>query len=268
MTRLTYDHLCAGIVAQTDLLRSHIAGADMADMTVPVPSCPGWNVGQLVRHLGGGQRWAEEIVRTRPSRPPSDDHFRDLSPYAHEDPAVLDGWLAEGAALLAGTLSAAGPDMEIWTPLPDAGRTTAFWARRFAHETLIHRADAALALGAAYVVAPEVAADAVDEWLDLASLPQMLEFHPQWRELLGPGRTLRFQATDAPPDVAADWLVDLTGDAIAWRPGPEEAAVTVRGPLTDLLLLLYRRYPEPAEGTGVVGDARLFDFWQERVAFG
>ncbi|MGH4014867.1 MAG: maleylpyruvate isomerase N-terminal domain-containing protein [Pseudonocardiaceae bacterium] len=53
MTLLSYDRFCSEIVAQTDLLRSCIEGADL---TVPVPSCPGWNVGQLLRHLGGGQR--------------------------------------------------------------------------------------------------------------------------------------------------------------------------------------------------------------------
>ena len=53
---LSYDRYCAEIVAQTDQLRSHIEGADL---TVPVPSCPGWNLGQLLRHLGGGHRWVE-----------------------------------------------------------------------------------------------------------------------------------------------------------------------------------------------------------------
>ena len=62
-TPVDYERLCSEIVAQTDLLRAHIA-MEGADMTLPVPTCPGWNVGQLVRHLGGGQRWAETIVRT------------------------------------------------------------------------------------------------------------------------------------------------------------------------------------------------------------
>ncbi|HEY2286560.1 MAG TPA: maleylpyruvate isomerase N-terminal domain-containing protein, partial [Streptosporangiaceae bacterium] len=58
MTVLSYDRCCAEIVAQTDLLRSALDGADL---TVPVPSCPGWNVGQLARHLGGAQRWAAGV---------------------------------------------------------------------------------------------------------------------------------------------------------------------------------------------------------------
>jgi hypothetical protein len=43
------------------------------------------------------------------------------------------------------------------------------------------------------------------------------EVHPRMRELLGPGRTIHLHATDTPPQAAAEWLVDLTGDAIVWR---------------------------------------------------
>ncbi|GAA0492181.1 maleylpyruvate isomerase family mycothiol-dependent enzyme [Streptomyces olivaceiscleroticus] len=262
MTRMTFDRHCGEIVAQTDLLRSHIQGADLS---VPVPSCPGWTVNQLLRHLGGAQRWAAETVRGRVTEPLPEGHFRDLSPYVGEDPATLDGWLAEGAGELADALREAGPDAELWTPVP--GERTAFYARRFAHETALHRADAALALGVPYDLDEEVALDAVDEWLSLGSLPMMFDHHPELRELLGPGRTLHFHATDTAPE-AAEWVVDLTGDGITWRRAHEKAAVAVRGPLVELLLTLYRRR-SPHDGTvEVIGDAKLLDFWQERVAFG
>lgn len=113
MTVLSYDRCCSEIVTQTDLLRACIEGADL---TVPVPSCPGWNVDQLLRHLGGAQRWAEATVWTRAAQPLPDEHFRDLSSYTDEDPAVLGPWLVEGAAQLAGTLRGAGPDTQL-TPL-------------------------------------------------------------------------------------------------------------------------------------------------------
>ncbi|MBO0743414.1 MAG: hypothetical protein J2P43_00220, partial [Candidatus Dormibacteraeota bacterium] len=57
-------------------------------------------------------------------------------------------------------------------------------------------------------------------------------------------------------------------DAIAWRRARERAAVTVRAPLTDLLLLVYRRRSPHGEGVDVLGDRRLLDFWLDRVAFG
>jgi uncharacterized protein (TIGR03083 family) len=262
MASLSFDRCCAEIVAQTDLLTCGIEGADLK---VPVPSCPGWNAGELLRHLGGGLRWAEEVVRTRASEPLPDGDFRDLSTSTDEDAAVVGPWLVEGAAGLANTLRDAGPALPVWTPIPHGA--AAFYARRFAHETLIHRADATLALGGEFTAGPDVALDAIDEWMELGSLPIHFEIHPWVRELLGPGRTLQLSATD-PGLETADWLVDLTGDVIAWRRGREHAAVTVRGSLTDLLLLIYRRRSRSGGGIEVVGDAHFLDFWLERVAFG
>ena len=264
-TRLSYDRYCTEIVAQTDLLRSSVEGADL---TAPVPTCPGWTVGQLLRHLGGGHRWVETIVRSRATQPPSDEQVRDVSGYTKEDPAVLGAWLVEGAERLADTLRAAGPDAQVWTPVPRGATTPVFHARRMTHETVMHRADATLAIGAEFTVDADVALDAIDEWMELGSLPEILDVHPEKRELLGPGRTLHFHATDTSAEAAAEWLVDLTGDVIAWRRAHEKAAVAVRGPLTDLLLSIYRRQPARSGGIEIFGDAQLYNFWLERVTFG
>ena len=157
---------------------------------------------------------------------------------------------------------AAGPDAEVWGPFDY--RHPAFWARRFANETLIHRADATLAAGVGFAAATDVALDAVDEWMELDALPQHFDLKPQKRELLGPGRTIALEATDA----ATAWFVDLSGDVITWRRGQEPAAVTVRGPLTDLLMLIYRRTAPPADGIEVLGDEGLLELWLGHVAFG
>jgi uncharacterized protein (TIGR03083 family) len=260
MTLLSYDRYVDEIVTQTHLLTSAIAGADL---TAQVPSCPDWNVGQLLRHLGGAQRWVAEIVRSRADGPVRRE-FLDLSPYTREDPAVTGPWLAESGAQLAAALREAGPGTPVWTPI--ASGTTDFYARRFTHETLIHRADAFLAIGAGYQADPGVAVDAIDEWLYLGSLPIHLEYHPEVRELLGPGRTLHFHATDTPSQAAAEWVIDLTGDTITWRRAHEKAAVAARGPLTDLLLVLYRR--RPASVLEVLGDPGLLDLWLDRAKFG
>ncbi|WBB70845.1 maleylpyruvate isomerase family mycothiol-dependent enzyme [Micromonospora sp. WMMD812] len=260
---MSFDGWCDEIVAQAELMAAHLAGADPR---TPVPSCPGWTVGQLVRHVGAGHRWAEEIVRTRAATPLPDTDLRDLSGHADGDPAILAPWLVEGAAQLAGTLRAAGPRAEVWTPIP--GRTdAAFYARRFAHETLVHRADAALALGVPFAAAEPVAVDALDEWMELDSLPVMLEFKPERRELLGPGRTLHLHATDTAPEAAAEWVVDLTGEIGTWRRAHEKAAVAVRGPLTELLLTVYGRRP-PHDTVQVLGDRGLLELWLARVSFG
>jgi hypothetical protein len=89
---------------------------------------------------------------------------------------------------LADALRAAGPDCALWTPV--LGGNAAFYARRFTHETAIHRADAVLALGRSFMLEPDIAVDGIDEWLELGSLPMHFDIHPWMRELLGPGRTI------------------------------------------------------------------------------
>jgi uncharacterized protein (TIGR03083 family) len=262
MSLLSYDRYCAEIVAQAELLTSAVRSADM---TIPVPSCPDWNVGQLLRHLGGVHRWAATIVSTRATEPVQ-AQVPDYAGYAGEDPSVVVPWLAEGAAQLVEALRAAGPGTPLWTPVP--GGSTDFYARRFTHETLIHRADATLALGSAFSAVPEVALDAIDEWLELGALPMHFEVHPQTRELLGPGRTVHLHATDTSPQASAEWVIDLTGETIAWRRAHEKAAVAVRGPLTDLLLVVYKRRSVRGGDIQILGDAELLDFWLERVSFG
>ncbi|HUR73705.1 MAG TPA: maleylpyruvate isomerase family mycothiol-dependent enzyme [Sporichthya sp.] len=261
---LSYERYCAEIGSQSARLAADIAGEDL---TAPVPSCPGWNVAQAVRHLGGGQRWAANLVSTRADTPPDDENFRDLAPYAKDPAAELAPWLIESAELLASALDASGPDAALWTPFPEqTGGKAFFFARRFAHETVIHRADATLALGKPFELDPEVAADGIDEWMELGSLPFHFEVHPQMRELLGPDRTIHLHATDTDHDLQAEWVLDLTGDVITWRRAHEKSAVAVRGPVTDLLLMVYRR--RAPEGLEVFGDAALVEFWLDRVAFG
>jgi uncharacterized protein (TIGR03083 family) len=254
---MDFDHHCSEIVTQTELLATDLKAADLR---APVPSCPGWSLGNLVRHIGGGHRWAEEIVRTRATAFRPDDQVRKLD---GDDSAELPGaWLVEGAQQFAGTLREAGPNAELWTPF-DYG-TTSFWARRFAHETLVHRADATLAAGTGFVAAQDIALDAVDEWMELDAHPEHFDIDPRKRELLGPGRTLAFEAADA----GAAWFVDLTGDVITWRRGRGQAAATVRGSLTDLLLVIYRRKALRDNGIEMLGDEQLLDLWSSHVGFG
>jgi hypothetical protein len=77
---------------------------------------------------------------------------------------------------LAATLKDAGPHAQMWCPV--GGDGSAFYARRFAHETAMHRADAALALAQQYTLDPDVAADAVDEWMELGCMPFHLAARP------------------------------------------------------------------------------------------
>lgn len=288
MPSLSFDRHCAEIITQTDLLRSHLKDVDLA---APVPTCPGWNLGQLLRHVGSAHRWVETIVRTRATEEVSDEQVNNVFGYRDEDPAVLDAWLAEGARKLAEALRAAGPDAPVWTVAP--GGTPVFWARRMVHETVVHRADvsfvtAATATATATAAAPlgqpspatgpvfsvdeDVAIDALDEWMSFGPLPPVFEAKPELRKLMSDGRTLHFHATDTAPESAAEWLVALDGDALTSRRGHAEATVTVRGPVAELLLLVYGRRstqggPDDTGGIEIVGDTPLLDAWLDGTSF-
>src|SRR6202161_2881259 len=101
MTQLSYDRYCDEIIRQTALLMSAVTDADL---TAPVPSCPGWTTGRLLRHVGDVQRWAGATVRSRATEPPRVERSRDLTAGSEDDPAVLSSWLADGAEALAGAL--------------------------------------------------------------------------------------------------------------------------------------------------------------------
>jgi uncharacterized protein (TIGR03083 family) len=260
MTLLGHDRYCDEVIHQTDLLREVVKGADLSVM---VPTCPDWTLAQLLRHVGGLGRAAEAAVRTGTAIVEPAKQVPEAAGPAGDDLPALDAWLADGAARLAETLREAGPaaEAQIWTMrLP-----TGFWARRAAHDRVIHRADAAGTVHADYTVAPELAADGIDELLELISDPGLAGSSPRLAELRGPGKSIHLHATDTDAELAAEWLIELGADGFTWRRGHEKATVTLRGPIADVLLVFYRRLPAGSERVEVLGDNALLDFWLDRV---
>src|SRR5262249_52919630 len=177
---MAYDRSCDEIVAQTGELASFLHRRDEpTDARAPVASCPGWNVGQLLRHLGGVQRWAAQVVGSRAERPVPDEYHGPLTDYGDEDLQVVVPWLLDSAAQPAAPWRRAGPAAAAWTRVRT--EPPVFSARRFAHEALVHRADVSLALDGTFTAEPEVAIDALDEWMELGSLPLHLDRDPRVR---------------------------------------------------------------------------------------
>ncbi|KPC84616.1 MULTISPECIES: maleylpyruvate isomerase family mycothiol-dependent enzyme [Streptomyces] len=259
MTLLAYERYCDEILVQTDLLGALVKDADL---TRRVPSCPDWNLRELVVHVGDAHRWAGEMVRSRAAEELPEDQVAGAGGPAGADAAALAGWLTAGAAAAVDALREAGPDTEVWTWGWE--HRTAFWARRMAHETVVHRADAALATGTAFEVAPDLAADTITEWLEIVAFVQS-KGDPEAAELRGGGRSLHLHATDVP---AAEWLIDFGEDAFTWRHSHEKATVALRGPLTELMLAFNRRQKPDEGGLEVLGDRGLLDFWLDRSSFG
>jgi uncharacterized protein (TIGR03083 family) len=131
--------------------------AAATELTAPVPCCPGWTMGDLVSHVALVYLHKATSMRTGQipeSWPP---------PGLDEDPLLplLDRTYGE---LMAEFSQRAPADPTPTWYEPD--QTVAFWIRRMAQETVIHRIDAEQTAGLPVTPVPDdLAIDGVDEVL-------------------------------------------------------------------------------------------------------
>ncbi len=258
MSGVAVERFCAEVSASTATI-ARLAG--QRGLACPVPTCPGWTLRELAVHVGRAHRWAAEIVRTRSAEPIP---FRSVPDGKFPaEPGEQDRWLRAGAARLADTVQAAGGDL-VWT---FAGqRPASFWARRMAHETAVHRADAELAAGQGPELDADLAADGIDEWLGfLSGVFSPADGADPRIEALPPGRSLHVHATDAPG--AGEWTVRSEPSGITVERAHGKGDVAVRGPAARLLLVLVRRLPPADPAVEVIGDAAVLGRWLERTPF-
>src|SRR4249919_1767430 len=86
---------------------SRFAALAEADPDTPVPTCPGWSLKQLFRHVGRGDRWAATIVRTgRPVDP------KDVADGRPPEGALVE-WLHGGATAILDAVREVGPDARV-----------------------------------------------------------------------------------------------------------------------------------------------------------
>jgi uncharacterized protein (TIGR03083 family) len=255
MHELGTDRLSDCLRACTAELAQIIDG----DLDTPVPTCPGWTFRQLATHLGRGHRWAAQIVATRasgpiPLREVADGKFP-------EDPARHAPWLNAGADQVIEAVAAAGADL-VWT-LAGLG-PAAFWVRRRAHEAAVHLADAQLAAGQDAGLAPDLAADGVDEWLGLLAAGA---WSAGAADLRGDGQTLHIHATDPGLSGTGEWLVTRTPSGVTVTHGHAKADAAIRGPAASLLLVLTRRLPPSDPAIEVFGQKQLLTHWLQHTPF-
>lgn len=238
-----------------------VATITAADLSTPVPTCPGWTLVDLTRHVGSVHRWFTELLRRRVQQPPTS---REVDLRLPEDPEAFPGWLAASAAEAAEVFAATDLDAPMWAWGVD--QHARFWVRRMLFETLVHRVDAQLALGLSPHVDRPLALDGIDEFL--TNLPFASPFAPLTAQLRAPDRTIRFSCTDG--EGVEDWLVGLRPDGFALvsaGAGTRAADATVRGTAADLLLLLYGRLDRRSDAFQQLGDPDLLAHWFANSAF-
>lgn len=246
----TTDHIDA--LRREGELLAH--AAERAGEHTSVPTCPGWTTGDLVRHTGTVHRWATRIVAGSLPGPVREDPM----PTAPAGAGLLP-WYRDGHDALLRTLEAAGPALDCWTFLPGPSTPLAFWARRQAHETAVHRVDAESARdGGLSSVDVAFAADGIDELLT--------GFHarPRSRVRTEHPRTLRLR----PTDTDAVWTVRLARDTPprTERSADGPADCELGGPAQTLYLLLWNRLP--LDAATVAGDRALADLWSRTSGIG
>ncbi|MBX6723813.1 MAG: maleylpyruvate isomerase family mycothiol-dependent enzyme [Dactylosporangium sp.] len=221
-------------------------------LAATVHSCPGWTVEDLVRHLGAVYRWVRSHVsrgvtsRPEQPRPVVDDGVP-------TGPAALTWWDDEYASLLT-MLDRLDPEMPAWNWAPQP-KKVAFWHRRMAHETAVHRWDAQMATGLTEPIEAKLAVDGVAEALD-SWLPAGRRRGPTDR--MG---VVQLAATD----IDQEWFVRLRGEAgialldtaTLLDTGDPRARALARGTASDLLLALYGRVP--FDVLEVTGDVTLLE---------
>jgi uncharacterized protein (TIGR03083 family) len=259
MPRLDFPTYLEHIRAESRRFRDVLAACDPS---ADVPSCPDWRAADLLWHLGEVQHWWTWMVENRPKGP---DEYQE--PERPADYAGLLAFYDESYSGLVDALGQADPEEHAWT-WHSEHKDVAFIYRRQAHEALIHRRDAELA---AHQVSPfpaDLAADGVDEVLDImyGGCPPWGEFSPLPHyirlDLTDTGDHVwvqlgRFHGTDPEGIQHAEDDLHVVAD-----PGVDPDAV-ISGTAEALDARLWRR----ADGADIhlAGDLRIVDKFRQIV---
>lgn len=204
-----------------------------ADLTAVVPTCPGWTVADLTRHVG--TVYLHKAAAMRDGVEPEDGQGWPPPELAAEEPVAL---LERAYAQLRDEFTGRRPEDPAgswYTP----DQTVGFWARRMAQETVIHRIDAEL--GTRQPVAPvpdDLAVDGIDELLRVFVEFSVSDWGQFFTEILdrSPGRSYTIRAD------GAAWRVRTGPGRFTVEDGADDNAdVTVSGAPTDVLRWVWNR---------------------------
>lgn len=218
-------------------------------LDTPVPSCPGWDLGTLVSHVGRVHRWAAEAVTgggEAPARFPK-----------APDRDGLAEWYEESAAIVLRAIATTDPAAPAWN-FANQPPVAGFWARRQAIETVVHRWDAQATAGEPAAVDIECAVDGIDELLTVMT-PVALA----GKDGIEIGGSLHLHCADGD----GEWTIHTADGAYRVDRGHAKGDAALRGPADQLFLVLWGRVPLEATGLEVFGDATVVDRWLQLPRF-
>jgi len=215
------------------------ATADSADPTRAVPSCPGWNIADLVWHLGEVHWFWGTDVEMRATN--SDDVEKAKPPRPDSGYADLVAWARAQADRMLGLLEATADDVRVWTwALQDEQHNVGFIRRHQVQEAAVHRWDMQVAAtGIGDPIDAEVASDSIDEFFGI-TLPWCVN---EKKPLPG---SVHVHCTD----VDGEWFIHPDGKV---EPIHAKGDAAIRGTASDILLALFKRVP--FDNLELIGDA-------------
>lgn len=207
-----------------------------------VTACPGWTNRDLAKHMGNVYSFVIAQLRARnpetraPSAPAPAPEDGDITP-----------WLRERHQEVLATLRATAPETPVWTWIPE--KTAAFFFRRMAHETAVHRWDAQQAAGTVTPIDPELATDGVNEVIEV-----FMQHRPRRPISEHPESSLHLHRTDGD----GEWMLVAKDGSLTVTHEHAKGDVAARGSAQDLLLYLWGR---GHTGLECYGEDHLIAAW-------
>ena len=195
-------------------------------------------MGRVYRSVGRhvAERATEMIPADEIPRPP-------------EGEAIVE-WFEEGHQFVQDALDGAEPDEAVWSW---AGQNTmAFYFRRMAHETEVHRWDAEAAFGEPGPIDSDLGADGVSELYEV-----VLPFAVANWDMALPDASLHLHRADG----TGEWLLVNDGGRIKMSFEHAKGDAAVRASGADLLLLVWERIGLDRPGVETFGDADSARAW-------
>ncbi len=234
--------------------------AEQGELDVDIAACEGWDMRDLVRHLGLIHLWAAGNVAYTTDDWLDADDIPDMARYWPElgstwpDDADLTSWYRQTKENLVQVLESTPADHQCFSFLP-APTPVTMWSRRQASEIAIHRFDAEHARGMPSHFEPEFAADMLDELLSgfasrlRAEGAEPLDVDGQ--------RVLHVHADD----VDQHWYLTIRPNDIETAREGGDADLTITATAAQLYLLMWNR--TDSSTVTLSGDTGLVDLWRE-----
>lgn len=220
----------------------------------PVPACPGWDVTDLVSHTGWVHRWMRYMIclpeGERPTRETSIAAGLPKLESAQHPEGNLVAWFSDGIDELVEAFATTPSTKTIRSVF--GVHAPSLLIRRMVHETAIHRRDAEEAAGELTSFDPSLAADGVDELLQL-----WVPLRFAYDQFGVSAQTLELR----PSDNEDPWTITVEPQTTTWsRSHADDPDVVARGTLNDLYLFVWNRLR--VNQLDVSGNHDLLVRWQ------